>query len=258
MAKKSAADKNIEIYVDDEDDIKVPMTRIEELYLKGWHIIEENENLTDKSMIFQGNTFEYCEDFSFEGGGCLRVITRNEKLYHRWGCFSLCLKQQNLQQHTIVKQNISNIQLSRTLLLQIIPRLRQLQAVYPGEHRLCDSWTWRFNAWTSHSHPRQKRRFQSHPTLQSRQSERQVVEMVSSTNTLINNNNNNTNRSVMMILFFVAPIWQTSRPWTRSACCSGEMAYATWVKSCWTSTTRYSVSDDINILQITWTIAENR
>lgn len=86
MEEKPAIDENIKDYIDGGDNgnnIITPMTRIEELYLKGWHIIEEDENLTDKSMVLRGNTFEYCEDFSYEGGGCLRVITRNEKLYHR-------------------------------------------------------------------------------------------------------------------------------------------------------------------------------
>lgn len=93
IARKCAVDKSLKLYQDyeddgdnediDDDDVATPMTRIEKLYLKEWHIIEENENLTDKSIVLRGNTFEYCEDFSYEGGGCLRLITRNEQLYHR-------------------------------------------------------------------------------------------------------------------------------------------------------------------------------
>lgn len=83
IARKCAVDKSVKFDEDVEDNILTPMTRIEKLYLNEWHIIEENENLTDKTIVLRDNSFEYCEDFSYEGGGCLRVITRNERLYHR-------------------------------------------------------------------------------------------------------------------------------------------------------------------------------
>ncbi|EFN77158.1 Cytosolic endo-beta-N-acetylglucosaminidase [Harpegnathos saltator] len=143
IAGKSAADKTIKILEEDDadigDDIKTPMTRIEELYLKWWHIIEENENLTDKSIVLRGNTFEYCEDFSYEGGGCLRVITRNEKLYHR--LFLVYVNFKLYIQASLVYAEAETNASTREPPILILGRNSAFKAIQPYDHsRVNDRW----------------------------------------------------------------------------------------------------------------------
>lgn len=40
-------------------------------------------NIENKSPLADVNSFEFCNVFSFEGGGCLKLITNDPKLYHR-------------------------------------------------------------------------------------------------------------------------------------------------------------------------------
>ncbi|XP_032677000.1 uncharacterized protein LOC116846804 isoform X2 [Odontomachus brunneus] len=140
MAEKPVIDKKDCIdNRDNGNNIIIPMTRIEELYLKGWHIIEEDENLTDKSMVLRGNTFEYCEDFSYEGGGCLRMITRNEKLYHRLFLVYVNFKLYIQASIVYTKTNDS----TREPPVLILGRNSALKAIQPHNHFRVNSRWWK-------------------------------------------------------------------------------------------------------------------
>lgn len=62
-------------------------TQIERIYENKRNIIRvcgnvvtfENKLSTDVDV----NTFEFCDQFSYNGGGCLKLITRDHTLYHR-------------------------------------------------------------------------------------------------------------------------------------------------------------------------------
>ncbi|XP_014470080.1 PREDICTED: cytosolic endo-beta-N-acetylglucosaminidase isoform X2 [Dinoponera quadriceps] len=138
-ANDKSTDKDDEI--DEVDNIITPMTRIEKLYLKGWHIIEDCENLTDKSIVLQGNTFEYCNDFSYEGGGCLRMITRNEKLYHR--LFLVYVNFKLYIQASIVYAEAEAGDLTCEPPILILGRNSALKAVRPYDHFRVNKRWWK-------------------------------------------------------------------------------------------------------------------
>ncbi|XP_017763389.1 PREDICTED: cytosolic endo-beta-N-acetylglucosaminidase [Eufriesea mexicana] len=46
-------------------------------------ILENNVNIQNKTPLLDVNYFEFCTQFSFEGGGCLKLITNDLKSYHR-------------------------------------------------------------------------------------------------------------------------------------------------------------------------------
>nr|XP_034193175.1 cytosolic endo-beta-N-acetylglucosaminidase-like isoform X1 [Osmia lignaria]XP_034193176.1 cytosolic endo-beta-N-acetylglucosaminidase-like isoform X1 [Osmia lignaria]XP_034193177.1 cytosolic endo-beta-N-acetylglucosaminidase-like isoform X1 [Osmia lignaria]XP_034193178.1 cytosolic endo-beta-N-acetylglucosaminidase-like isoform X1 [Osmia lignaria]XP_034193180.1 cytosolic endo-beta-N-acetylglucosaminidase-like isoform X1 [Osmia lignaria]XP_034193181.1 cytosolic endo-beta-N-acetylglucosaminid len=46
-------------------------------------IFEKNVDIQTKTPVPDINCFEFCNEFSFEGGGCLKLITNNSGLYHR-------------------------------------------------------------------------------------------------------------------------------------------------------------------------------
>ncbi|XP_012217337.1 cytosolic endo-beta-N-acetylglucosaminidase isoform X1 [Linepithema humile] len=79
---------------DKKEDVKKP--RIEKIYENSKNIVRicgnivNFENKLPNSYI---NTFEFCDRFSYKGGGCLKLITRNHRLYHR-----LFLIHMNLEQ----------------------------------------------------------------------------------------------------------------------------------------------------------------
>jgi len=60
--------------------------RIERIYENRKNIIRVCGNLIkfeDKLSTIDINTFEFCDQFSYNGGGCLKLITRDHRLYHR-------------------------------------------------------------------------------------------------------------------------------------------------------------------------------
>lgn len=46
-------------------------------------ILENIVNIQDKMAIMDVNCFEFCNQLSFEGGGCLKLITNDLRSYHR-------------------------------------------------------------------------------------------------------------------------------------------------------------------------------
>lgn len=60
--------------------------RIERIFENRKNIIRVCGNLVkfeDKLSAVDINTFEFCDQFSYNGGGCLKLITRDHRLYHR-------------------------------------------------------------------------------------------------------------------------------------------------------------------------------
>jgi len=59
--------------------------RIEHIYENSRSIVR----ICDKAINFETklapdvNSFEFCDLFSYKGGGCLKLITRDHGLYHR-------------------------------------------------------------------------------------------------------------------------------------------------------------------------------
>lgn len=71
---------------DKKKDVKKSQTRIEKIYENNKSIIRICGNVVkfeNKSPTSYINTFEFCDQFSYKGGGCLKLITRNHRLYHR-------------------------------------------------------------------------------------------------------------------------------------------------------------------------------
>lgn len=70
-----------------DTDCEKKETKIERIYENRKTIIRvcgnvvkfENKLSTDVDV----NTFEFCDQFSYNGGGCLKLITRDHRLYHR-------------------------------------------------------------------------------------------------------------------------------------------------------------------------------
>lgn len=61
-------------------------TRIERIYENRKNIIRVCDNVVnieEKLSAPDFNTFEFCDRFSYNGGGCLKLITTNDRLYHR-------------------------------------------------------------------------------------------------------------------------------------------------------------------------------
>lgn len=85
--KDSNVDDNGNNDKDDKDkETKKPQTRIEYIYENNRSVIRICNNI----ISFEGklsapdiNTFEFCDMFSYEGGGCLKLLTRDHRLYHR-------------------------------------------------------------------------------------------------------------------------------------------------------------------------------
>ncbi|XP_076389021.1 cytosolic endo-beta-N-acetylglucosaminidase isoform X2 [Megachile rotundata] len=46
-------------------------------------VFKQTANIENKIPISDVNCFEFCNEFSFEGGSCLKLITNNSGLYHR-------------------------------------------------------------------------------------------------------------------------------------------------------------------------------
>lgn len=71
---------------DKDNDTKKPRTRIERIYENRKNIIRVCDNVVnfeEKLPALDVNTFEFCDQFSYNGGGCLKLITRDHRLYHR-------------------------------------------------------------------------------------------------------------------------------------------------------------------------------
>lgn len=69
-----------------DNDTKKPRTRIERIYENKKNIIRVCDNIVnfeEKLPASDINTFEFCDQFSYNGGGCLKLITRDNRLYHR-------------------------------------------------------------------------------------------------------------------------------------------------------------------------------
>lgn len=68
------------------NDNKKKEIRIEHIYENKKNIIRVCGNIVqfeNKLSAIDVNTFEFCDQFSYNGGGCLKLITRDSKLYHR-------------------------------------------------------------------------------------------------------------------------------------------------------------------------------
>lgn len=68
------------------NDTKKKETRIERIYENKKNIIRVCGNIVqveNKLSAVDVNTFEFCNQFSYNGGGCLKLITRDSRLYHR-------------------------------------------------------------------------------------------------------------------------------------------------------------------------------
>ncbi|XP_020291073.1 cytosolic endo-beta-N-acetylglucosaminidase 1 isoform X2 [Pseudomyrmex gracilis] len=69
-----------------DGDSKKVQKRIERVYENVRNVIRVIDNLVsfeDKSPVPNVNTFEFCNEFSYKGGGCLKLTTRDYRLYHR-------------------------------------------------------------------------------------------------------------------------------------------------------------------------------
>lgn len=62
---------------------KQPIQYIYETKRNVIRILENVINIQDKMPILDINCFEFCNQFSFEGGGCLKLITNDLRSYHR-------------------------------------------------------------------------------------------------------------------------------------------------------------------------------
>lgn len=61
-------------------------TKIECIYENKCNVIRICNNVVSFENKFPApdvNTFEFCDRFSYKGGGCLKLITRDQRLYHR-------------------------------------------------------------------------------------------------------------------------------------------------------------------------------
>lgn len=80
----------------DSDDANKKETRIERIYENERSIIRvcgKIVKIEDKLPAVDVNTFEFCDQFSYNGGGCLKLITRDHRLYHRLFLVHIDLKQ---------------------------------------------------------------------------------------------------------------------------------------------------------------------
>lgn len=71
---------------DKDNDTKKTCTRIERIYENRKNIIRVCDNIInieEKLPVPNFNTFEFCDKFSYNGGGCLKLITTDDRLYHR-------------------------------------------------------------------------------------------------------------------------------------------------------------------------------
>lgn len=79
-------DNNNENNKSNDTDCKKKETRIERIYENMKSIIRVCGKVVKFEKKFSGidfNTFEFCDRFSYNGGGCLKLITRNHRQYHR-------------------------------------------------------------------------------------------------------------------------------------------------------------------------------
>ncbi|EFN68758.1 Cytosolic endo-beta-N-acetylglucosaminidase [Camponotus floridanus] len=80
---------------DKNNDIKKLRTRIEHIYENKRNIIRVCDNVVnfeEKLPAPNINTFEFCDQFSYNGGGCLKLITTDDRLYHRLFLIHIDLK----------------------------------------------------------------------------------------------------------------------------------------------------------------------
>ncbi|EZA56459.1 Cytosolic endo-beta-N-acetylglucosaminidase [Ooceraea biroi] len=71
---------------DKDKEAKKPETRVEHVYENSRSTVRIRSNVIsfeNKLSAPDDNTFEFCDIFSFEGGGCLKLVTRNPRSYHR-------------------------------------------------------------------------------------------------------------------------------------------------------------------------------
>jgi len=69
---------------EDNKDTEKKETRIEHIYENKKNIIRVCGNVVKfEDKLLDINTFEFCDQFSYNGGGCLKLITRDHRLYHR-------------------------------------------------------------------------------------------------------------------------------------------------------------------------------
>ncbi|XP_036149552.1 cytosolic endo-beta-N-acetylglucosaminidase isoform X2 [Monomorium pharaonis] len=81
---------------DKRDSTKKKEIRIERIYENKKNIIRVCDNVVkfeDKLSVIDVNSFEFCNQFSYNGGGCLKLITKNPRLYHRLFLVHIDLKQ---------------------------------------------------------------------------------------------------------------------------------------------------------------------
>jgi len=129
---------------------KKEKTQIERIYENKRNIIRvcgnvvtfENKLSTDVDV----NTFEFCDQFSYNGGGCLKLITRDHTLYHR--CVRIYPVKKKLKEildrrnwlikikkkTLLIKHNYCS--LINYITLQIIFGSHRFEAKYPGDRRL--------------------------------------------------------------------------------------------------------------------------
>lgn len=70
-----------------DTDGKKKDVRIERIYENKKNIIRvcgKVVQFENKLSFVDVNTWEFCDRFSYNGGGCLKLITKNDMQYHRW------------------------------------------------------------------------------------------------------------------------------------------------------------------------------
>ncbi|XP_016770643.1 cytosolic endo-beta-N-acetylglucosaminidase isoform X2 [Apis mellifera] len=87
---------------------KQPIQYIYETKKNVIRILENVVNIQDKMPILDINCFEFCNQFSFEGGGCLKLITNDLRSYHR--LFLVHIEfQQDIEATIIYEEMISSM-----------------------------------------------------------------------------------------------------------------------------------------------------
>ncbi|XP_050455330.1 cytosolic endo-beta-N-acetylglucosaminidase [Cataglyphis hispanica] len=91
---------------DKDNDTKKTRTRIEHIYENRKNIIRVCDNvinIEEKLPTPNFNTFEFCDKFSYNGGGCLKLITTDDRLYHRLFMIHIDLKH-NIQATIVYRE----------------------------------------------------------------------------------------------------------------------------------------------------------
>lgn len=127
-------------------DCKKKDVRIERIYENEKNIMRvcgKVVKFENKLSDVDGNTFEFCDRFSYNGGGCLKLITRDCRRYHRLFLAHIDLKQDI--QATIVYANseitaYSSNQFNKSPIL-ILSNNGDLKSILPYDSvRVSDKW----------------------------------------------------------------------------------------------------------------------